>query len=312
MLRSGPGRAGARTGQSFFRCGDCAEGALESADAIQSLGFTAGVNEAVRLITDEKIPFDLGAHLFGLLLSPLSVFVVVLVFMVFFLVLCCSSCPSPFACERPPAGAASGSSLQRAPLVRPPAEKRSVEGDGQGERQMQDDLNNATTRQDSGSGRERTWSPAVERSELTLPLARSGVSARREWSGAIGLAARVGERVAEKRTGQRAQRSVGERKLPREPRGASGVSACFADEGWRGERKPPSLRAGGKSFLSTPLPPKQKKAGGLFDRQPVSVRPGAVWAVRQSIHRRAWPAGLTTSRLLRPKLVEFFQSSPSL
>jgi hypothetical protein len=47
--------------ESFIRGGHSAEGAFESADAIQCLGFAAGVDKPVRLVTDKEIPFDLFA-----------------------------------------------------------------------------------------------------------------------------------------------------------------------------------------------------------------------------------------------------------
>jgi len=83
----------------------------------------------------------------------------------------------------------------------PPAEKRSVEGDGRDETaDSKKDLNNGTTRHREGAGRQLPEPSFPSASELTL--ARSGVSTAVSESGAFGLAARVGERAADQRTGQ--------------------------------------------------------------------------------------------------------------
>jgi len=48
------------------------ERTLERGDAIQSLGFGAGVNEAVTLLAHKEQPLPLCAQLFGLDLSPFA------------------------------------------------------------------------------------------------------------------------------------------------------------------------------------------------------------------------------------------------
>ena len=149
---------GARPEKSILVSGKFSpEGFLERCYSVEGLSLAVRVHEAVRLIADVEIPLLLRAHLFGLLLSPSSCCLICRVgFMVFFLVLCCSSCPSPFACRRPPAGAASGRVPRKVATPGPPAEQRSVEGDGRDEQQIQkrpEQLNNTTT--DRGSDRSK-------------------------------------------------------------------------------------------------------------------------------------------------------------
>jgi len=117
----------------------------------------------------------------------------------------------------------------------------------------------------------RTAQRPIEQRELESSLARSGVSGSRERSGAFGLSARVGERVADERPGQRAKRSDGAKKANEgAPIGERSLGGFAALGG--GARESRRVSAEGASLPLAPsgysVIPNQKKAGGLFDRQP--------------------------------------------
>jgi hypothetical protein len=90
----------------------------------------------------------------------------------------------------------------------------------------------------------------------------------------------------------------------------------FRDDGWRGARKPASLRDGGRAFPSFRLPclTKQKKAGGLVTASPerAQARRWRPWAGRRSTRKARMASRLESSRLLRPKLVGVFPGVPLL
>ncbi len=104
--------------------------------------------------------------------------------------------------------------------------------------------------QGSGAERSEPWPLTCERiSELTLPAARSGVSGSRELSGAFGLAARVGERGADQRAGQKAKRSGGERNLIEgAPQGERSLGVLRGRGG--GEEKAGESRRRGRRVLA--------------------------------------------------------------